>query len=514
MDSEEKKRRQFVKVILAETLMAVSVIAIVVVTLLLVMGFSISQGGGIEQTGLMQVHSQPTGATVELDGNVLFSRTNTSRTMSAGEHHLKLSRDGYDTWEKDVTMYSGVLIRVYYPRLFLQNRVAETVLKLSGESAKTKELEFYATAPSRNYVIYAEKDATSWQLLDLRGDEVKRSTIDLSSILPGTTSVEVASPSADYAVAGDFRFDGTIELLKWSNNDEKILLKVAVGDQTEWVLLNLRNVAASLNLTKTFGLNFDQVEIIDSSASQLYALAGHRLYRVNVAGEVLSRILVDDVESFVNRGTRVVYLTTADTESQERTIGSYRDDEKTGTALITVPSTESVHIALSHFYDEDYLAYIVDQKLTIYYGTLPSYNENRDRPATDDLKKLLDEVELERVPEHFSFSRDGEFLVARDGRRFMVTDLETGDLWSYEAETAELNWFDASMMYTVKSGEIIVWDFDGTNLRNLAESAKTAKGEAVQAAGNYPVMLTANNRWLYYLVEGENTYSLTRERVQ
>ena len=540
MDSEEKKRRQFIKVLLAEAMRVFSVIAIVVVTTLLAMGFSFSTEGGIEQTGLMQIHSQPTGATVTLDGSALFSRTNTSRTMSAGEHHLKLSRDGYDTWEKTVKMYSGVLIRMYYPRLFLQNRVAESVLDLASGNTGTKELEFYAPSTSRNYIIYAEQNAAEWRLLDLRGDEVKMSVLDLSGILPGMVVETAASGSASSSVGGStvsggasgnsasgktdqngakqvttpqYRFDGSIEMIKWSSNDEKILVKVAYEGKSEWVLVNLRNVAASLNLTKTFGLNFDQVEMIDNSASQLYALANHRLYRVNVAGEVLSRILVDNIESFVNRGANVLYLTMADTKTETRTIGAYRDDEKGGTALLTVPAKEPVKIALSRYFDEDYIAYTVGNSLTVYYGTLPSYNENREKSVLEDLKKLVEDKELEEVPTSFSASRDGEYVVARNGQKFMVTDLDMGDLWTYEAATSELNWLDASMMYAVKDGEILVWDFDGTNLRNLAESAKTAKDEAIEAA-NFPVMLTANNRWIYYLVEGVNTYTLTRERVQ
>lgn len=519
MDLEEKKRRQFIKVLLAEVMMVISVIAIVIVATLLAMGFSISTDGGIEQTGLMQIHSQPTGATVTLDGSVLFSRTNTSRTMSSGDHHLKLSREGYDAWEKTVKMYSGVLIRMYYPRLFLQNRVAEPVLDLTKTEAKSKELEFFAPSPSRNYAMYAEQDAATWQMLDLRGDEVKTTTLDLSGVLPGIVAKELEAKTARQNTAAnqisapEYRFDGKIELLKWSNNDEKILAKISYDGKVEWVLINLRNITASLNLTKTFGLSFDQIEMIDSSASQLYALAGHRLYRINVAGEVLSRILVDDVENFVNYGANVVFLTVADADKGERVIGSYRDDEKASTILVTVPTDETVKIALSRYFDEDYIAYTVGKKLTIYYGTLPSYNENREKSAIEELKKLVEDRELEETPVHFTTSRDGEYLVARAGQKFMVTDLDMGDLWTYNAATSSLDWLDASMMYAVKNGEILVWDFDGTNLRNLAESAKTAKGEAVKVA-DFPILLTANNRWLYYLVTGENTYTLTRERVQ
>lgn len=125
MDFEERvrrKRRQAIRALVAEVGMVLSIVAIVVVATLVAMGFFVGRDGKIEQSGLIQIHSMPTGASVELDGATLFSRTNLSRSMPAGEHQLKLSRDGYDSWSKTVKMYSGMLIRLYYPRLFLQDR--------------------------------------------------------------------------------------------------------------------------------------------------------------------------------------------------------------------------------------------------------------------------------------------------------------------------------------------------------------------------------------------------------
>ena len=121
-ERERQKRRHLIKVMVAEAGMVFAVLVIVAVAILAAMGFFVGSNGSIEQSGLIQIHSTPTGGTVELDGSVLFSRTNLSRTMSAGEHHLKISRDGYDSWEKTIKMYSGMLIRLYYPRIFLENR--------------------------------------------------------------------------------------------------------------------------------------------------------------------------------------------------------------------------------------------------------------------------------------------------------------------------------------------------------------------------------------------------------
>ena len=96
-EREQQKKRNLVRVILAEVAMVLAVIFIVVITLLITMGFFVTSDGRIEQTGLIQIHSIPTGASVTIDGETIFSRTNLSRSLTAGEHHLKLSRDGYDT---------------------------------------------------------------------------------------------------------------------------------------------------------------------------------------------------------------------------------------------------------------------------------------------------------------------------------------------------------------------------------------------------------------------------------
>ena len=98
--------------------MVLAIIVVVIVATLSAMGFFVSSNGTIEQSGLIQIHSMPTGASIELDGSTIFPRTNTSRTLTPGEHTIKLSKDGYDTWKKTIKMYAGMLIRLYYPRLF------------------------------------------------------------------------------------------------------------------------------------------------------------------------------------------------------------------------------------------------------------------------------------------------------------------------------------------------------------------------------------------------------------
>ena len=113
MDFEERERRErrhMIKVVIAEAGMVFAVVAIVAVATLASMGFFVSSNGSIEQSGLAQIHSIPTGASVELDGSTLFSRTNLSRTIPEGEHHLKMTRANYDSWENTIKMRPPALL--------------------------------------------------------------------------------------------------------------------------------------------------------------------------------------------------------------------------------------------------------------------------------------------------------------------------------------------------------------------------------------------------------------------
>ena len=201
-EREQQKKRRLIRVILGEVAMVLAVIFIVTITLLITMGFFVTSDGRIEQTGLIQIHSIPTGASVTIDGTTIFSRTNLSRSLAAGEHHLKLSRDNYDTWEKTIKMYSGLLMRLYYPRLFLLNRTPETMLNLDDN------LEFYSASSERNFLLYADQDSPLWQLVNVASDDLKTTTLDLATILPGVEQ-------------GAFR--GTVAELTWSAGGDTVL---------------------------------------------------------------------------------------------------------------------------------------------------------------------------------------------------------------------------------------------------------------------------------------------------
>lgn len=505
---QDKKRKQTIKVVLAEISMVLAVVVIVVMATLSAMGFFVSGDGNIEQSGLAQIHSMPTGAVVELDGNVLFSRTNLSRTMPEGEHQLKISRDKYDSWENVIKMKPGILLRLYYPRLFLLNRVAETVRDFE------QELEFYQPSTDRTSIIYATKDATIWNLLDVRGDDVKTTTLDMAEVLPGMDEEKQ-------------QFTGKIEELRWSESGDHLLVKVSYGEQKDWVLINVKDLKQSLNLTKTFGMDFAQVEMADDSVGKLFVLENKHLRRIDTAGQQISRVILDNVASFENHESNIVYVSTPEKNAkgaEERQIGTYRDGEKGGVKLVTVGGATQVQAQIANYYGDDYVGYLIDNRLTVLVGTLPTYGETGADLSV--LTELWKNYELEFAPKSFGVSPGDGYFWLRVDENVAVASFETEEIYQYVVAGVP-KWLDGDMFYAVEEDSLRVWDYDNTNLRTLVATKKYKDLSGLEnekldvttfteyKLAKCPVVLANNDKWLYYLVDdGDGGMNLVREKVR
>ena len=78
------------------TFMTLSVTVIVSLLMLVVLGYQFNQKDGkLEQGGLLQFYSIPTGAQVTLDEMKLGSLTNTKTTVDSGNHFVTFSDNGY-----------------------------------------------------------------------------------------------------------------------------------------------------------------------------------------------------------------------------------------------------------------------------------------------------------------------------------------------------------------------------------------------------------------------------------
>lgn len=478
MDIEAKARRQSRRVIISEVLMVLTVIATVSILAFIVSGYWVGSDFKIERQGLLQVYSTPTGATVEVDDSTSswFQHTNTSKTLSAGEHTITLTKEGYDSWSRTINITEGLLYRLHYPRLFLKNRVEEGAFDSSAN--------FATVSPDRNSMLLAD-NTTTWQLLNLDTDNIKPVSLDLSEILPYTSR-------ADNAKVG--LFSGTIELVNWASDNEHLILKISQDTSITWLLLNVKNPALSINLTKEFNTDFTAIKILDQSATNLLATIGGNLHRIDVPSKQISAILIPNVSSFDYFGQTVVVSAkksdqvelkspTAPTEPSSEDdlyyIGIFRLGSNEILSLKTTATPQKV--VITKFYDDEYIGTIDETSITLY-------------TKKDFAKKTTYNIPFN--PEKIKVISSGEAIMMYTGGHIASLDMEANQLFDWSTDTDAFGWLDSSMIYAVKDGILNVYDFNGLNHRTLSSNV----------SAHFPITITSD-KYLYYFRDG----SLIRE---
>ena len=462
MDMEKRARRQSRRIIISEVLMVLTVIVTVMILAFVVSGYWVGSDFKIERQGLLQVYSIPTGADVEVDGNPSswLQRTNTSKTLAAGKHTIKLSKEGFDTWSRTINITEGLLYRLHYPRLFLKNRTEETAYSFSANSA--------FISPDRNTILLAN-NTTTWELANLDTEDIKPTSLDLSEVLP------FSSRAADAKIG---LFTGTIVDAEWAADNEHILLKITSDDKINWLILNVKNPKNSINLSKEFNANFEKIKILDQSANNLIVGLNGNLHRVDIPSKQISAVLLSDVRSFDYYDQNVVFVA-KDSESGKYFIGTSRIGSSDMTKLKDLEAP--VRVFITKFYDDEYIGVINDNSITIY--TKNNFEEKHHYPLSFN-------------PEDVKIADSGGAIVMSTGGHVATLDMEAQELFEWTTGTESFGWLDNSMIYAVKDSVLNVYDFNGLNHRELSKNVSS----------HFPVTITAD-KYLYYFRDG----SLIRE---
>ena len=334
MDEQEKlDRLREIRLIVTEVLMFLAVVMLVGFLTLIVTGYSFNLKGLsrddeelVERTGLVQVGSLPTGATIMIDGEApLLLRTNGSRAMRVGEHTITLTKDGYDTWQKTVRVAEGMMYRVNYPRLFLKEREAEEVLTFE------KPVKYVSVSPNKEKMLVVQEGKT--YLLELN----------------------TAKPALKLL------YEEEVADVEWSGNSERILAMVAEGR----AVLSVKNAAERTVINETTV----EVKFETEAGERLLVLLDDKTLReIDVKTKITSEPLAKEVIRFDNDGDRVVYLTRQQVkdewQNQVRTMRVGAED----TALMRLTANADAQILTMRYFTETYFGIIDGDELKIYYA--------------------------------------------------------------------------------------------------------------------------------------------------
>ena len=477
-----KKRAQLFFVY---ALMAVAVVVTVAALVLVMLGYRFNRyDGTIEQGGLVQFDSKPSGATVMLDDTTLANRTASKVTAQTGSHTITMTKDGYTSWRKDVIVQPGSVLWLNYSLLLPIKPVVKTVATFPAvaDAIVSPDRKYVAALPSAN------------------DPAIMVTSLNADDAVPA----KVVVPLADYTAA-DEGYQQVFDLVGWDFDGRYMLVRHTYGEaKEEYLSVDLRGSDPVRNVSKSLGVTIGAVEYSLASSNTLYLLTTtHEFRRADLSAMTLSGPLIANVESFAQSDRSTVTYTTLTSEAKQRSVGYLTS----GAAKPRVARTYTDETAApawfrtGTYYGQDYTVTAHGTTIEILRGDVPS-SDATSTPQSVQVAKYDCPSNVTYVD--FSPVLD-RFVVARCGNDVATYDLETLQLAraTIPADQGKsVQWIDRFHWSSTASGSFDFYDFDGTNRQTVASGVSVL-----------PATLSENNKYYYHFAPQSTGVALVRTKA-
>lgn len=478
------KKVEILKRTASYSAMSLAVIAIATMLVFFLLGYRRDWSSGqIEQSGLVQFNSIPSGASVSIDTSSLGSSTPTKANVLPGSRFITVSREGYIKWSKTVDVRSGTLLWLDYVRLVPALITSETVktfgsLVSSLPSPDNKKLLIKSLAQDYNF-----------ELVNISGDNPGYQTISLPA-----------------SVTKDFGSNGSVALvpIRWDSDSRHVLVRVDYSNKKQWIVLDTKQPDRSRNISTSLGVEITDVDFFGTSGNIFYAITGSDLRKLDLSGGTISRSLATNVESMKVYDDRIVtYIGSRQIDSVGyRVAGIYKDgDESPMTAKIVPADTKYFAISLMDFHSNDYVSVLVNQQVEIFRGSLPASGVQ-----FSETMNLYDSFETNNATTGISFSSDARFMLLPAGDKYKSYSIEqkTTNDYTINGSTWGVNtlWFDEAHIYSTIDGKLTMRDYDGTNAVNIMDVTPGMKAS-----------LSSSDKYVYSFKKTTSGYELVRAKI-
>lgn len=475
------RRQQLIRRTLVYTLMTLSVLSIVVLLVFMVEGYQLNvRERDVVRGGLVQFNSRPRGAFVTIDGKTSSDTTPSKTTLASGNHTIKMTRDGYRSWSKSVTVTPGEVLWLTYPRLFPNEIKTENV---AGLTSITSSL----TSPDNKKIVAVENPARpELELFDLSQENVNSRSLTL--------------PQDSYTTKP--KAEQSFTLTDWDPSSRYVLIRHHFADQTEWLVLDTESKEnATVNVTKLLSIRMDSPVFATEDSQKLYAVIDGALRQIDLKAATLSRPLVQNVGEFEQfEDSTIVYSTRPAPDTKLREIGYFTKGTDKSRPIKTYSGNEqrSLHVAFGRYYGDIYVSIAYANNIEIFLSKLPKSNseEALSMQAVASLSAPSDIIRLRTMT-------DGRFIMAEHGRAYSLYDLELDKTTTTKLEPSKtdlkLRWLDGYYVADTATGVLRLYEFDGENSRDV-----------MPALPGQAVLLSNNSRYIYAFSKQPDGYHLTR----
>ncbi len=489
MFKKPTKKQFIIRRIILSSIATLSVIIIATVAILFMLGYRLDSGNGrLEQGALLQFDSRPNGADVWIDGKNIGSRTATKQTVVSGVHTIKMSKAGYEDWQRTVGLAAGTLTWLDYTLMVPTNRPVQAV-------ATYQTLTNLRFSPDNKWAVAQEKaDTPTFQLVDLRSEQVKSTPITL--------------PQAAYSEATTEGMAHSFTVESWDSGGRYLLVKHLYSSNTEWLVVDTQNPAQAVNVTRLLSASFKDLQFASTNGKVLYGLTNDGTIRkVDLSAETLSRGFVTHAESFdIFDNTVLSYIGSDPNDASKQIAGVYRDGDEAAHTLRSVPISQEtpLKIAVSQYFGNYYIAIAEGNVVTVLKGNYPS-SSSQDTSSLAQFTQL----KLSGAVSALSISPKGEYVFAQSGENFASYEIEykraaqgTVAIGENSSATSTLKWLDAAHLWNDDKSTLVMRDFNGINTYPI-----------MSVEPGYDATLSQNGRFFYAVGKDDKGYHLQRVKM-
>lgn len=486
MNRHASARRRRIRLTLVYILMVCAIFGLVTALVFFMLGYRFNQSNGMfTQGGLVQFGSNPSGASVRIDNKLLGSQTATQQTIASGSHTFAISKAGYQTWQKTLSVMPGSVLWLNYDRL-VPNKL--TPSSVASYQTVTSAL---ASPNDSHMAIVTKADEPKITLVNISGDTTK--------------SITITIPSEDLTMPANPAANQSFTITNWSGNSRYFLVEHSYDtNQVEWLRIDSQGQNVVQNITTKFALAFSDLEFRPSDSSQLYSLTpGGDLRLIDLGAGTISAPLESGVAEFtVTDDGMLTYTSQYDAKTRVRTVGYISDGASNGQILrsYTDDGTSPLHIATGVYYGTRYAAISYGKTLDLLQADLPN-SGNTD--GTSKLQ-LIGSFNLPTGSTRYLTMRtNGRFVIAQDGANVSVYDIELGSFTTMKfGALVPLRWLDGYIAWSDAGNILQIIDFDGTNQHII-----------MPVVSGLDATLSSNGKYFYGFTHGKNGH-VDLSRVQ
>lgn len=472
-----KEYRQRILLFVGYLLIGLAVVIAALVLKYQADGYGVNKKGDVIQNGLTFFSSHPTPADIYVNGRLSSVKTNTRLALPSGVYDIKLTRSGYYDWQRNIEVYGGDVQHYDYPFLFpkvLTSKKIQTYNQTPG---------LMTQSPDKRWVIVqAGENLADFTIYDIKDPDAPIASFSLpANLISKSTGTE------------------SWLLAEWADDNQHVLLQHKYDSRSEFILVDRVEPQRSINLNTTLNASptnislndkkYDKYYLYDSAAASLQKASLKNPTPVSVLNHVLAyKTYSDDT---------VLYVSNQNTPTSKVTVRLLAGDKTY--SIRTLSAGTSYNVDLTKY---DGVMYIVvaaasDNRAYIYKDPIGQLSALPKQPPASAKVLRVDQVNF------VSFSPTAQYIMAENGNKFAVYDIENEVGYSYTTkepiDTPQTNasWMDGNRLLYISGGKLTVFDYDYINLHQL-----------MSASSSYVPAFSPDYKFVYSIAPSNNAGQL------